>query len=146
MGNPSKTRATTMKGNKNNNKFVKYPEDAKAAFKSYCDWIAQGDSSQSWTFKGKETTFSYKTMENYMREYPSDFPISHKEIALAQSLKIWEDRGLAMMLGQIDKSQPAIFQMFMRNKFGWDKENYGQKESTEPLVKSIAQMWRKKHE
>ena len=28
-----------------------------------------------------------------------------------------------MMKGQVEKCQPAIYQMMMRNKFGWDKES-----------------------
>lgn len=42
-----------------------------------------------------------------------------------------------MMLGQVEKCQPAIFQMFMRNKFGWDKESQSNRESKETLVEKF---------
>lgn len=131
------------KGNKYNNKKYKYPEECKEAYKSYCAWIAQGNSKEAWCYESKTMDLSYKTMEKYIKQYPDDFPIIHMEKAQSQSLKIWEERGLTMMLGQLEKCQPAIFQMFMRNKFGWDKDNYGQKESSEPLIQKMAKIWRK---
>ena len=68
----------------------------------------------------------------------------HKEIAEAKSLAHWEELGVRMMLGEVKGCQPAIFQMLMLNKFGWDRENNDQRETTEPLIKAIAKMWREK--
>ena len=129
------------KGNQSAKK-LKTPALKKQAYEQYCAWIALGNSKESWTFKHKEMSLTSKTMEKYIRESESDFPSIHKEMAQAASLKIWEDRGLTMMLGRLEKCQPAIFQMFMRNKFGWDKENYGNKDTTEPLIRRIAKKWR----
>mgnify|MGYP001601852504 CR=1 FL=1 len=125
------------KGNTFNNKLVKFPLECQRAYKEYCHWLSQGNSVEAWSYLGKETTLTYKTMEKYIREYPDDFPPIHKEVALTQSLKVWEDRGLSMMLGQIEKSQPAIFQMFMRNKFGWDKQDQLPKQTNETLVEKF---------
>ena len=130
------------KGNRFNNKANKFPEECLKAYESYCDWISQGHSQEAWRYKSDTLTLTHKTMERYIREYPDDFPSIHKEMAKATSLSVWEERGLSMMIGQIEKCQPAIFQMFMRNKFGWDKEKLDQKETSMPLVKRIADAWR----
>ena len=129
------------KGNQSAKK-LKTPELKKDAYEQYCAWIATGNSKESWKFKHPEMSLTSKTMEKYIRESDCDFPPIHKEMAEAESLRIWEERGLAMMLGQIEKCQPAIFQMFMRNKFGWDKENYGTKDTNEPLIRIIAKKLR----
>jgi hypothetical protein len=91
------------------------------AYKSYCDWIAQGKSQKSWCYESPELTLSYKCIETYMKNEPEEFPPIHKERAIAKGLSIWEDKGEEMMTSQA-RCQPAIYQMFMRNKFGWDKE------------------------
>lgn len=130
------------KGNKLACKRTKYPDECQKAYKSYCDWISQGNSVEAWNYVGKQMTLTYKTIEKYIREFPDEFPPIHKEVALTKSLAIWEERGLKMMLGLIEKSQPAIFQMFMRNKFGWDKENSGQKDATGSLIEEMAKRWR----
>lgn len=80
-------------------------------------------------------------MEKYIRQ-DVDFDPIHKEIAEAKSLAHWEGLGMKMMLGEVKGCQPAIYQMFMRNKFGWDRDNNDQRETTEPLIKAIAKMWR----
>ncbi len=129
------------KGNQSATK-LKTPQLKKQAYEQYCSWIALGHSKESWTFKHSVLSLTSKTMEKYIRESESDFPPIHKELAEAESLHIWEERGLSMMLGKIEKCQPAIFQMFMRNKFGWDKENYGQKDTNEPSIKILAKKWR----
>ena len=129
------------KGNQSAKK-LKTPELKKDAYQQYCTCIALGNSKESWTFKHKDMSLTSKTMEKYIRQSEIDFPPIHKLMAEAESLKIWEERGLSMMLGKLEKCQPAIFQMFMRNKFGWDKENYGAKETNEPLIKRIAKKWR----
>ncbi len=129
------------KGN-NNAKKLKTLELKLEAYNQYCGWIALGNSKEAWTFKHPDLSLTSKTMEKYIRESEVDFPPIHKQMAEAESLKIWEERGLSMMLGQLEKCQPAIFQMFMRNKFGWDKESYGNKDTVEPLISRMARKWR----
>lgn len=93
------------------------------AYKQYCDWIAEGKSKESFVFDHPTLTLTHQTMERYIREFPNEFPAIHKLRAEARSLAHWESLGKQMMLGQIEgKIQPAIYQMFMRNKFKWDKE------------------------
>jgi hypothetical protein len=124
-------------GNTYSNKFVKYPDECQKAYKDYCEWLSQGHSIESWCYESDTFSLTYKTMEKYIREFPQDFPPIHKERALTKSLKIWEERGVDMMVGKIEKCQPAIFQMFMRNKFGWDKDNNANKHSNVTLVEKL---------
>lgn len=133
----------TVRGNKNSNKHYKFPKECQRAFNAYCEWIAIGNSERSFTFHEGEFSISYKTMENYIRNYPDSFPPIKKEIAQAKSLEVWEQRGIDMMTGKIEKCQPALYQMFMRNKFGWDKEKDGHLESSRPLVQKLAEKWGK---
>ena len=124
-------------GNTFTNKLVKFPEECQKAYKLYCDWLSNGNSIEAWCYEGEKMTLTYKTMEKYIREFPDVFPPIHKEVALTKSLNVWETRGLSMMLGQLEKCQPAIFQMFMRNKFGWDKEDMSKKNNNETLVEKF---------
>jgi len=114
--------AGAPKGNRNAVKF-KDPQIGKEAYRQYCEWISLGNSKEAWSFIHPTLTCTYKTMEKYIAENPIDFPPLHKEIAEAKSYEYWLNLGFKMMTGQMEKCQPAIYQMFMRNKFGWDKDN-----------------------
>ena len=127
----------SLKGNTYSNKLFKNPTECQKAYEEYCDWISNGHSVESWCYESQTLTLTYKTIEKYIREFPLDFPPIHKETALTKSLRVWEERGLTMMLGQLEKCQPAIFQMFMRNKFGWDKEDTTKKNSNETIVEKF---------
>jgi hypothetical protein len=109
------------KGNKNSVK-LKDPEVRQEAFRQYCAYIASGNSKEAFVFDHPTLTCTWKTLEKYIAADPVEFPPIHKERAEAKSFEHWCTLGKQMMLGQIEKCQPAIFQMFMRNKFGWDKE------------------------
>lgn len=114
--------AGAPKGNKNAIKF-KDPKIAKEAYRQYCNWIAQGNTKEAWTFEHPTLSCTSKTMEKYIANNPIDFPSIHKDLAEAKSYLYWLDLGFKMMTGQLEKCQPAIYQMFMRNKFGWDKDD-----------------------
>lgn len=130
------------KGNKHAKKLAKFPEECQKAYKEYCQWISEGKSVEAWNYCSNKMTLTYKTMEKYIRENPDDFPLIHKEVALTKSLSVWEERGLSMMLGLIEKSQPAIFQMFMRNKFGWDKEDRKSSQESQTLLNTLLDKWK----
>ena len=102
---------------------LKNPDVRKEAYRQYCEWIGKGETKEAWHFEHPELTCTYKTMEKYIKENPLEFPPIQKEIAESKSLEHWLGLGKGMMLGQVEKCQPAIYQMFMRNKFGWDKED-----------------------
>jgi hypothetical protein len=108
-------------GNKNGVK-LKDPDVRQEAYRQYCAHIASGESKESFVFEHAELTCTHQTMEKYIAANPIEFLPIHKQVAESLSFLHWTGLGKQMMLGQIEKCQPAIFQMFMRNKFGWDKE------------------------
>lgn len=108
------------KGNKNNTT-LKTPELKRQAYEQYCKWIASGKSHKSWYFEHPQLSLCWESMESYIKNDPVNFDPLHKKIAMAKSLELWEGKGEGMIESQ-EKCQPAIYQMFMRNKFGWDKE------------------------
>jgi len=117
-----KSNAGAPKGNQN---AIKLKDSAvkKEAYYQYCDWISKGNSKEAWVFDHPDITLTSKTMDKYILNDPIEFPPIHKERAESKSYEHWLDLGKNMMLGKIEKCQPAIYQMFMRNKFGWDKES-----------------------
>lgn len=115
--------AGAPKGNKNKT-VLTTPELKKEAFKQYCDHLAAGFPKRTWTFKHPTLSLGMRSMENYIKNYPIDFPISQVEIALAKGENKWIEMGMNMMLGKIEgKVQPAIFQIMMRNIYKWDRED-----------------------
>ena len=105
---------------------LKTEELRKLAYDDYCNWIAAGKSHKAWRFEHNDLLLSWQSMERNLKEYPNEFNPLHKEIAMAKSLELWENRGEGLIETQ-DRCQPAIYQMFMRNKFGWDKESVEEK-------------------
>ncbi len=122
-----------MQGNENGLK-LKEPDIRKQAYNQYCAWIAKGEPKEAWTFRHPELSCTYKTMEKYIKENPLEFPPLQKELAESESYSTWFGMGKEMMLGRVDKCQPAIYQMIMRNKFGWDKPDKTENSTTQPLV------------
>lgn len=130
MGHRSKT--TFTKGNKAAVK-LKDDEVKLEAYRDYCAHLAAGKSKEGWYFKDKKRLLcTFKTMEKYIEEEPAVFPAINKQLAECESFSTWEERGMKMMTGEA-KAETALYQMFMRNKFGWDK-----KPDTKPPVNNDA--------
>lgn len=108
-------------GNKCGTK-LKEPDIRQEAYKQYCEYLASGRSKQGWTFRHPELSCTHETMEKYISENPTEFAPINKKLAESSSFNVWEEKGMNM-LNSPEKCQPAIYQMFMRNKFGWDKES-----------------------
>lgn len=128
-----------MDGNQNAKKLTTL-ELCEEAYRQYCAHIAKGWSKEAWYFDHPEITLTSKTMEKYISENPVVFPIIHKEMAEAQSLAHWERLGYEMMTKKGVKSEPALYQMFMRNKFKWDKESK-HTFSFEPEARTLLKKW-----
>ena len=95
------------------------------AYKQYCKHIASGLSKEAWSYKDpndNDLTIMWQTMESYIKDSPKAFNASQLGQAYATSRKFFEETGLAMMTGKNCRGNAAIFQIFMRNKFGWDRE------------------------
>ena|SRR5215469_8368200 len=118
--------AQGLVGNTNNLK-LKTEDVQKAAYMAYCQWIAAGRGKQGFVFDfetedGQKGFVTYQTVEKCLKDQRFDLDPSHMERAQNFSYQVWENTGIEMMQGKVDKCQPAIYQMMMRNKFSWDKE------------------------
>ena len=123
------------KGNQFNKKLTT-PELRKLAYDDYCRWISEGKTYKAWSYESPELTLSYKCMETYIKDHPDDFPPKQRQIAISKGLEVWEEKGIRMMESG-EKCQPAIYQMFMRNKFGWDKDTPEEKEEKAKQEQSV---------
>jgi len=130
------------KGNKFGLK-LKDPKIRQEAYLQYCQWIAEGKPKKAWSFEHSKFSCTWRTLEKYLAQNPEEFQPLHKEIAECKSYALWFERGVKMLNGESKHCQPAIYQMIMRNMFDWDRDTSGQKESGEPLLKSLANRWRK---
>lgn len=116
-----------LQGNTNKLK-LKTEELQKKAYEAYCQWLSIGRGKQGFVFDyimeetGKEDSITWATMEKYIKDQRFDLNPLHKERAESLGYQTWENTGIMMMQGQMEKCQPAIYQMMMRNKYGWDKE------------------------
>lgn len=116
-----------MKGNLNAVK-IKDADVQRIAYENYCEWIASGKGQRGWVFDykneaGEDKFILWQTMERYIELFPSVCPPENKIRAENLGYQSWEQRGTDMMVGKIEKCQPAIYQMMMRNKYSWDKES-----------------------
>lgn len=125
-------------GSKNAQK-LNTPELQQEAYRQYCDYIATGGTKEAWVFDHPTITITWETMENYIRNDPINFDPIQKKRAEALSYLHWLGLGKEMMVGEIPKCQPAIYQMFMRNKFGWDKESRNTSKEVESDVRRLLQ-------
>jgi len=113
-----------IKGFQKNNKMaVKLKTDKLKilAYESYCQHIAEGKCKESWYFEHTECECSWQTIEKYITELPSVLKPEKKELAEAKSLALWEKKGIDMIEG-LRPVETALYQLFMRNKFKWDKK------------------------
>ncbi len=123
------------KGNKCAQKLTT-PELRQEAYRQYCDHLAHGYPKQAWCFEHPDLTLCWKTMERYIKDYADEFPLSQRTRAESKGLKWWIDEGKDMMRTQ-DRCQPAIFQIMMRNIYGWDKETIEEKVDREAKEKTM---------
>lgn len=130
------------KGKKNGQK-LKTPELKKLAYDSYCKHIAEGRVKKSWYFEHPDLTLTWQTMETYIAKDPSSFNPLKKEVAFSKGYQRWENVVNESAEGQNKNANTATLQMLMRNKYGWDKEKDAHKDTNQPLVKTLAKLWRK---
>jgi hypothetical protein len=97
------------------------PELRKAAYDSYCAHFADGQSRDTWCFEHPDLDLTAKTMDKYIRENPLEFPPSQLEKAHAKGQLIWERVVQESANGKNRKANTASLQMWMRNRFKWDR-------------------------
>lgn len=109
------------KGNKHG-EVLSNPEIRQKAFESYCEHLASGMPKEAWWFEEGKYHCTHKSMENYyLKEYPKEFPSYKIQNALAQKYRHWLGKGKDCFEGKMKNAQPAVYQMIMRNLFGWDR-------------------------
>lgn len=116
--------AGAVKGNKNGIK-VKDPDLRQEAYRQYCLHISKGRDKKSWRFIHPTDPFkslTYISMEKYMRQFPMEFNPILMEVAKADSFGIFEEMGIKLIEGKIRNGSPETWKTFMRNKFGWNKQ------------------------
>jgi|WetSurMetagenome_2_1015567.scaffolds.fasta_scaffold303570_3 hypothetical protein len=118
--------AQALQGNTNRLK-IKTEDLQQVAYAAYCNWLAMGRDKKGYVFdyedeNGVVGSVTYLTIENYVKSQRFKLDPSQQDRAEALSYQCWEAVGIQMMKGEMEKCQPAIYQMMMRNKFGWDKD------------------------
>jgi hypothetical protein len=125
-------------GNKNAQKLMSEPELKQLAYIDYCEWVASGKSKDSWRWRKDDRLLcTFKTMERYMAESPTEFPAIKMEGAKCDSKAYWESVVADSATGKNKQANTASLQMLMRNKFGWDKHDQSI-ETNESHVQQIA--------
>ncbi len=127
MEEESKKHAESMIGNQNAVK-LKDEEVLFTAYSAYCQWIATGRGKQGFVFDyekedGTKCFVTWQAIERCAQKNPTVCHPDHKERAENLAYQVWENTGIEMMTGKLEKCQPAVYQMMMRNKFSWDKES-----------------------
>lgn len=131
-------------GNKEGLK-LKDADIRQEAYRQYCEHVASGFSQESFHFDHPELSVTYKTMNKYIQENPTEFPPIHMERAKSQSRRLWEGVVHDSAKGKNKDANTASLQMLMRNKFGWDRDTHVT-HSIEPEARKIFEEWRKEKE
>ena len=143
MAKLTKRIGESVKGNTVLEKSEK-PKDLKLrAWPLYIEHLRNGYSSQSFVYReggnSYTETCSYKTLENLANENHKDFPKSQVEDAYADAKFKYEKLGEQLLTGKIPNGNAAVFQIIMRNKFGWDKPQANMQISIEAdFLKKVA--------
>lgn len=93
----------------------------KKVYQLYFDWIEQGCSPDTFTYKDKEYRCCGRTIVRYFERFPDELSLEHKEYAEAKGYAVWEKIVMESAQGINDRANTASLQMVMRNKYGWDK-------------------------
>lgn len=104
---------------------LKRPDYRQEAYKQYCAHLATGKDKKSFVFHHTDDpllSVTYKTMDRYIEENPAEFPPILLEIAQSKSFEHFEEEGKKLMRGAYKHGSPVVWQTFMRNKFGYDKD------------------------
>ncbi len=135
---------TFKKGHKKSVK-LKTTDVRLRAYDSYCKHIGEGWSPRGWVFDEGGTTVLWETMEKYIREEPGIFDPAKKKKAEALGFSYWERLGTKGIKGNKgeDKINVPLYQMFMRNKFGWDRDT-NTSNHFEPDVRRFLAFWESK--
>lgn len=124
---------------------LKNLDSRQRAYESYCKHLAEGWSARGWVYEEEGVTILAETMERYIREDPVNLDPAKKKKAEAAGFAYWEKLGADSMKAKKgdEKINVPLYQMFMRNKFGWDKES-ATTNHFEPDVRRFLAFWETK--
>ena len=108
------------------------------AFKSYCAWIALGNSKNSFTFEEGKFKCCWATMCSYIEKNPHEFDIEQTQYAKSKGYSHWESIVNDSAKGKNKHANTASLQMKMRNQFGWDKETKSKEKFDTEKLEAIA--------
>lgn len=128
------------------NKFalnLKTPEKRRQVFEHFCQWIAQGNPKNGWFYEDDEVTLSWKSLDNYLRNYPEEFTQEEVEISRSKGLMKWVKEGRQILFQEV-KGDVAMYQMFMRNLYKWDRPDKSEEDESDnqSFLKKMASAWR----
>lgn len=111
-------------------------------FERFLEHLRQGYPKRSFSYSNGIVRVSGKSMDNYIKNYPLDFPYEQVEAAMAEGEQKWINRGIDMMLGKCEgKIYPALYQILMRNIYSWDKEKLDTK-TVRTEAESLLRAWK----
>jgi len=125
----NKPARKSREGNKNGIK-LKDSDLRQEAYKSFCAHLAAGNVKKSWWFEKGEYLCSWQTMERYIEENPLEFNPIQLELAISKGYTRWEKVVGESAEGKNQAANTASLQMLMRNKYGWDKKDKDESETT----------------
>jgi hypothetical protein len=102
---------------------LKTPEIRQKAYKLFCEHLANGYSVKSWWYEDNEgNACTWETMISYLQKFPDEFSPIQKKIAETKGYMFWENTVKDSATGKNKDASTASLQMVMRNKYGWDKD------------------------
>lgn len=99
-------------------------EERQQLMRDYIKHCEGGFSDDAFTPCDKETFWKY------VKDFPHDFDTNEIKAAQRERQRRWEGHGIAGMLGQIRGFRERVWEINMRNRFGWKDEK--SKEDEEP--------------
>ena len=124
------------KGNQNAVK-LRDPEIRQEAYNQYCDHLSKGKSKKSWVFEHPSLRCTSELIEKIIKNEEEFDPLT-KQIAEAKGYAYWEQKVIEHVLGLGDnKTNTAALNMWMRNRFGWDKPESSFSSQTQNSIDSL---------
>lgn len=120
------------------------PLDMKQrAWIAYLAHLRMGYSREAFVYREGGNSFtetcSYKTLDNLASENNPDFPKSQLDDAICDARLRYEKLGDDLLTGKIPNGNAAVFQIIMRNRFGYDKPQANMQISIEAdFLKKVA--------
>lgn len=128
MAYKKRDRPTGAQAGNSNGTKLKEKDVRQDAYDDYCAHLAEGRGKRGWFYDKDGYSCSYETMEKYIKD-EIEFDPSKKLNAEAKGYRCWESVVMDSANGRNKHANTATLQMFMRNKYGWDRADQNQEKS-----------------